>query len=305
MIGLVLKSMGGTLRGDPSRLIQTYLTNSLKTTISRDFVKTLLAEMITDAGTKEPHSEAELADKTRFALWQVQATLADLDQRGLVRALDEARTVWEIAHDFLARTIGQLIGRLKPTLMERVRPLVAPAVLVGWVIVFAMALPFTQVSQQRAAEKALREKCGLILKAAKPQGSSVDISQLHGCELTDAARLLEQLDELTEVMIQNDRRITSLELLKGLTKLSSLRINRTLGITSLEPLRGLTGLSSLDVSGGTFSVRLSKQLRSISEVTLELDREVPYFPPGVRPEVEHSVYPAPESIELPGITSLD
>jgi Leucine-rich repeat (LRR) protein len=30
------------------------------------------------------------------------------------------------AHDFLARIIGQLIGRLKPTLVARARPLVAP-----------------------------------------------------------------------------------------------------------------------------------------------------------------------------------
>jgi hypothetical protein len=309
MIGLVLKSMGGTLRGDPSKLIQTYLMNSLKTSISRDFVKTLLAEMITDAGTKAPHSEAELADKTKFERWQVQATLADLDQRGLVRPLDEARTVWEIAHDFLARMIGQLIGRLKPSLMERVRPLVAPVVLLGWVVVFVMALPFWQVSQQRTAERTLREKCGLILKKAEPQGISVDVSQLHGCELTDAARLLEQLDELTEVTIQNDRRITSLEPLKGLTKLSSLHINRTVGITSLEPLRGLTELSSLDVSGATFVTRLSKQLMSMSEVTLELDRDVPYFPPGVRPALEPSLVHGPSfsiaNIEIPGITSLE
>jgi hypothetical protein len=157
MIGLVLEAMGGTLRGDPSKLIQTYLTDSLTASPSRDFVKPLLAKMITDAGTKEPHTEAELVDRTHFEPWQVKATLADLARRGLVRRLEGAEAGWEIAHDFLARTIGQLIGRLKPTLVERTRPLVAPVVLVGWIILFAAVLPFSRVLQLQAAEKALRE----------------------------------------------------------------------------------------------------------------------------------------------------
>jgi WD domain, G-beta repeat len=146
MIGLVLESMGRTLRGDPSKLIQAYLTDSLTAT-SRDFARPLLAEMITEAGTKEPHSETDLADRTQFEPWQVKATLADLARRGLVRRLEGAESMWEIAHDFVARTIGQLIGRLKPTLIERVRPLVAPTMLVGWVVVFAITLPLLSARQ--------------------------------------------------------------------------------------------------------------------------------------------------------------
>lgn len=114
MIGLVLETMGGTLHGDASKLIQSYLTDSLTASASRDFVKPVLAEMITEAGTEEPLTEAELVDKTHLELWQVRATLADLARRGLVRRLEGAEAIWEIAHDFLARTIGQLISRLKP-----------------------------------------------------------------------------------------------------------------------------------------------------------------------------------------------
>jgi hypothetical protein len=155
MIGLALETMGGTLRGDASKLIQSYLTDSLTASASRDFVKPVLAEMITEAGTKEPLTEAELVAKTHLELWQVRATLADLARRGLVRQLEGAEAIWEIAYDFLARTIGQLIGRLNPTFVERARPLVAPVVLLGWVIVFAMALPFWRDLQQQAAERTL------------------------------------------------------------------------------------------------------------------------------------------------------
>jgi hypothetical protein len=133
MAGIVLAPMGETLSGDPAKLIQTYLTDSLTAGESRDFAKSVLTEMITDAGTKEPHPESELARRTQLEPWQVKATLTDLALRGLVRRLEE-REVWEVAHDFLARLLGQLIGRLKPTPMDRVRPLVAPSVLLGCVV---------------------------------------------------------------------------------------------------------------------------------------------------------------------------
>jgi hypothetical protein len=132
MIGLGVETMGGTLRGDASNLIQSCLTDSLTASASRDFVKPVLAEMISEMGTKEPLTEAELVDKTHLELWQMRATLADLARRRLVRRLEGAEAIWEIAHDFLARTIGQLIGRLKPTFVQRARPLVAPVVLFGW-----------------------------------------------------------------------------------------------------------------------------------------------------------------------------
>jgi hypothetical protein len=157
MIGLVLERMGRTLEGDAGRLVQSYLTTCLTTSESRDFAKPLLTHMITDAGTKEPRSEADLAKATGFAPWQVKATLAELARQGLVRQLEEATAIWEIAHDFLARVIGQLIGRLKPSVWQRSQPLVAPAVLVGWIALAIVALSSWAGFQERAAEVALRQ----------------------------------------------------------------------------------------------------------------------------------------------------
>jgi hypothetical protein len=132
MVGLVLERMGRMLEDDPGRLIQSYLKASLTGGLSRDFAKPLLASMITDAGTKQPRSEADLATLTGLRPSQVGATLVDLARQGLVRRLEGAPPVWEIAHDFLARIIGQLIGRLKPNVFERARPLVAPIMMLGW-----------------------------------------------------------------------------------------------------------------------------------------------------------------------------
>jgi Leucine Rich repeats (2 copies) len=266
MIGLVLETMGGTLHGDASKLIPSYLTDSLTASASRDFVKPVLAEMITEAGTKEPLTEAELVDKAHLELWQVRATLADLARRGLVRRLEGAEAIWEIAHDFLARTIGQLLARLNPTFVERARPLVAPVVLIGWVIVFAMALPFWRDLQQQAAKRTLGEEFDARIYAAQPRGTSVALRNVDELRLARATRFLNRLDELA--LNLSNTRITSLEPLRGLTSLSSLDLTST-GITDLQPLTGLTSLSSLSLGhSGITSLEPLRGLTSLSSLNL-------------------------------------
>ena len=115
MVGLVLERMSLALEGDPARLIQSYLTTCLTKGDARDFAKPVLSRMITDAGTKEPGGEADLAASARLESWQVKATLSDLAEQGLVRRLEGRGSIWEVSHDFLAPHLGQLIGRLKPT----------------------------------------------------------------------------------------------------------------------------------------------------------------------------------------------
>src|SRR5260370_15478557 len=141
MVGLVLERMGRTLEGDPGRLIQSYLTACITTSDSRDFTKPVLAQMITDAGTKEPRSEAELAKLTGLDPWQVKATLADLARHGFVRRLEAATAEWEIAHDFLARLIGQVSGPLKPTVLQHAQQPVAPLLLPVWIAPTGFAAP--------------------------------------------------------------------------------------------------------------------------------------------------------------------
>ena len=270
MIGLVLESMGGMLRGDPARLIQAYLINSLTTSKSSDFAKPLLAEMITDARTKEPHSEAELAVKTGFEPWQVKATLADLARGGLVRRLEGVEAMWEISHDFLAGTIGQLIGRLKPPLMERVRPLVAPVALFGWVILFAAALPFWQLSQQRAIEKALRESFPMSLTRTERGDASYYLAELNDRTLAEAVGVLERDSELVNLSIGDAPGVTTLEPLKKLINLSTLRIDGRNEITTLEPLKAMTKLYWLSINAGTGvdSLEPLKELNNLSALDL-------------------------------------
>jgi hypothetical protein len=87
MIGLVLERMGQTIEGDPETLIQTYLKSALLTGDTKDYVRPLLEVMVSDAGTKIPQSGDELSRKTGLERWQVDAAMADLEARGLVRPL--------------------------------------------------------------------------------------------------------------------------------------------------------------------------------------------------------------------------
>jgi Leucine-rich repeat (LRR) protein len=269
MIGLVLERMGRTLEGDPAYLIQRYLTECLTANRSRDFAKPLLATMITDAGTKEPRSEADLAKMTQFEPWQVRATLADLSELGLVRRLEGAVPTWEIAHDFLARTIGQLIGRLKPTIMKRARPLIAPLVLFGWIGAgfFFLVLPYWSVYQQQTAKENL-ERMGATLYTTKHEGLSVTLpSDMDDHRLLAAVSLLGRLSELSQLSIRSNAPITSLEPLKGLTRLTALYLAGNTGITSLEPLKEMRSLSKLAAGNtGITSLEPLQGLTNLSEL---------------------------------------
>jgi hypothetical protein len=269
MVGLVLERMGRTLEGDPGRLIQSYLTACLTTSESRDFAKPVLARMITDAGTKEPRTEEELAKLTGFDPWQVKATLANLARHGLVRRLEAATAAWEIAHDFLARIIGQLIGKLRPNFLQRTRPLVAPLVLMGWIALTALALPYWMSLQDRTAEAALRD-LGAAFKQAQSGGRiAVEFTRtkddatliterpwafnlkrtMNDATLIKARPYLERIKGL-ELHFEGSG-ITNLEPLKGLTNLNVLTITDTLGIANLEPLKGLINLNALTLNGIT------------------------------------------------------
>ncbi len=271
MVGLVLERMGRTLEGDPGRLIQSYLTACITTSDSRDFTKPVLAQMITDAGTKEPRSEAELAKLTGLDPWQVKATLADLARHGFVRRLEAATAEWEIAHDFLARIIGQVIGRLKPTVLQHAQPLVAPLVLLGWIVLAVLALPYWMMLQDRTAEDALR-KLGATFGQAKSGGIAVAFRSLGDGVLIKAWPHLERIRP-PELSLSGALDTTSLEPIKGLTNLSSLTLVDT-GITSLEPLKGLTNLSSLYLRPATGITNLEplKALTNLSSLDLRLTR---------------------------------
>ena len=245
MIGLVLERMGPTLKGDPAQLIQSYLTACITGSELRDFAKPVLKRMISNTGTKERRSEADLVALTGLRSWQVRATLADLHWHGLIRRLEGAEPAWEIAHDFLARTIGQLIGRLKPTVVQRVRPLVAPVLLLGWLVAAFQVLPYWQMAPVRDLRKLgveaeiVRNGSIIVLFPSPTQDETLRAAKAHLKRLP-GWRL--------DLRFSSATMISNLDPLKELSNAWIIQLARGPEITSLEPLESLTNLDWLDLS---------------------------------------------------------
>ena len=286
MVGLVLERMGRTLEGDPRRLIQSYLQTCLTKGDARDFAKPLLAHMITDAGTKEPRSEDDLARITGFASWQVKSTLAELARQGLVRRLEATIAAWEIAHDFLARIIGQMIGRLKPSFFARAQPLIAPIALLGWIGLAALVLPGWQYKHDFAEWKlptALYNQSSQLTSLRVSNGRITNLKWLR-CDFKQLSLLIPKVEDFEEMQQCKNlvslefSGVTSLDALKGLKGLSTLSLNSSYNsvITSLDALKGLKGLSTLSLNPSYDSVITSldalKDLKGLTTLSLDLSR---------------------------------
>lgn len=320
LIGLALEGRGGRLRLEATGLLRGYLDDAMSAGASRDFARPVLAAMAA-AGAREPLSEAELGRRTHLQAWQVRATLADLARRGLVRRLRDADGGFAIASDFLARTIGQATFGHRVPLARRVRPLVAPAVVVGWVGVFVLGLPVLRDVQEQAAKRTLGELFDARIYTVKPQGSAVVLRNADEPRLTRATPYLDRVDGLA--LDLSNTRITSLEPLRGLTGLSSLDVTSTAvgdlaplaslpglsslsagntRVTTLAPLAGLTRLSSLDFSfaPGIASLEPLARLAGLSSLDITLDDRVTSLEP-----LRHLTGLSSLSLSRTGITSLE
>ncbi|MEM1288354.1 MAG: hypothetical protein AAGH60_08385 [Pseudomonadota bacterium] len=286
MIGLVLDRMGDTLDTEPEKLIDAYLRSHLIEGDTKDHAAIVAGAMITDAGTKLPVTVPELVSKTGRADWQVQATLADLSPAGLVRQI--AGGTWEIAHDFLARQIGTLLGRLKPSLWTRAAR-VAPALSVVLVVLWAgSAGYFTTVQwplqRERQALETIADLGFSRAKSTTDAGEAVEIFTYGGLGVTndDLARFVDEVrfvvpaDGPVELVIEGPTQLTSVEPLSSLQNLSRLRIAHSNRISSLEPLAELSNLHGLDLTGsdGFRSLEPLSNLTNLQNLTMAYTTEI-------------------------------
>ncbi|MEE8171074.1 MAG: NACHT domain-containing protein, partial [Phycisphaerae bacterium] len=133
MIGKILERITS---GDDPRLprergglLAGYLRRAVAAPELRDHAPRLLSGMLSEAGTKRPRSVAELAAESQSAEATVRACLLLLGNQGIVRPLDDAANVWEIAHDFVARLLVGVLASWHAKMWKRLRPWIAPLLL--------------------------------------------------------------------------------------------------------------------------------------------------------------------------------
>ncbi|MGB0507831.1 MAG: leucine-rich repeat domain-containing protein [Pikeienuella sp.] len=250
MIGYVLARHGEVLTTDPSRLIETYLIEAITKGTSRDFATPILQAMITREGTKEARTEAQIASLTNIEPWRIKATLIDLARDGLVREMggevdgqtdgQSVENMWEVAHDFLARQIGQLVGRLrKPWINRNALPALAVGA-VGWTAAVIIALPaWEQRLELRAFD--IIQKAGFSRLPDTATGRGFKIQGRGSDEaLKTFAEAAKRLN-LSTLDLSFADGITDLSPLKG-APLTNLDLSDADGITDLSPLKDIIGL---------------------------------------------------------------
>ena len=286
MVGLILERMGQKLEDEPGRLIQRYLLDCLSSGEGHEFARPLLEHMITDAGTKEPRTEAALVELTGLELWQVSSALTGLGAQGLVRRLEGAEPIWEVSHDFLARIVGRLIGRLKPSLFRRAQPFVAPTALALWIAFICLIVPdwlqrnveqrvmkfmsLTNIDGGLAVSPASHyrfddEKLLRLIPDLKDLKSLTRLD-LSGTQVADIAPL-KDLKSLTRLDLSGTQ-VADIAPLKDLKSLTDLNLAAT-GVADIAPLKDLKSLTSLELSGTKVAdIALLKDLTSLTDLSL-------------------------------------
>jgi hypothetical protein len=278
MIGFVLERQGSSLAAEPSRLIELYLRDCISSSASKDFAKPVLEALITREGTKAPQQSGDIADTTKLEAWQVSATLTDLQRQGLARPV---AGVWEISHDFLARLIGQITGRIRKPWFRRAASPTLIVAGIGWLIAMGAGVPaWVQWQENRAMSgiaalgfsqepssgtslhlvardgslitKETLSKLSHHAKAAKP----ISVLSLEASSLTNLSGI-EGLTALTSLDLRDANNLTSLSGIESLTALTSLNLSGARSLTNLSGIEGLTALTSLNLGGARSLTNLS------------------------------------------------
>ena len=300
MLGLVLQRFRGGALTDtvPGRLIQDYLRQAMAKPGIDAVAPRLLEQMITDQGTKRPIDELTLAERTGVEPALVRKALLLLGQEGVVRELEPERRVWEISHDFVARQLGQIIPRLRPSAFHRVQRRMAPLAVGTW-LVLLLFLGFAGPElMERYARNALADEGVLIPWSDELGGYRVEFGtadrpgafkRLHGwlkwlrpirsvqiandSELIDLAPLYTVIepDEITQLSIENNDGLQALPAWDGLGALTQLWIENNDGLQALPEWDGLGALTLLSIShnDGLQEIDGLGQLPRLEELRLE------------------------------------
>ena len=269
MMGLILRNFAGAAltKTAPGRLIQDFLRRAIEKPGIEQAAPKLLAEMITDKGTKKPMAEAALASAAGIEPAMTRKTLYLLGEEGVVRELDRIRNIWEISHDFVARQIGQIIPRLRPSWWRQAQKAATPVALVAWLVILGAGWPIYQVWESARIADDLRalgvrvhgEKGAYdITIDRRTNARAIDLIFAY-LEKFDPVRLeilnnhqlqalpsLDALGALTSLSISNNGQ---LQALPPLDALASLSISFNHQLQALPPLDALGALTSLSISG--------------------------------------------------------
>ena len=244
MMGLILRNFAGAAltKTAPGRLIQDFLRRAIEKPGIERAAPALLAQMITDKGTKKPMAEAALASATGTEPAMTRKTLYLLGEEGVVRELDRGQNIWEISHDFVARQLGQIIPRLKPSRWQQAQKAATPVALMAWLVILVAGWPIYQVWESARIADDLR---ALRVGVAGEKGAyEITIDSETNAAAID--RIVAHLNKLNPASLEisgNDQ----MQALPSLEASTNLNIVRIVSNGKLEGLPELGDVDRLEV----------------------------------------------------------
>jgi hypothetical protein len=186
---------------DTGRLMLGYVRQAIEHPDVRHLMPRLLPHLVTEAGTKASATEAELASRGGLKPGEARACLMTLAQRALARPLDVRQATWELSHDFVARLVGQALGRLRTDRWRRALGYAAPAMLVLMIAGVAGAVAWNETAEDRA--RSTLQAAGIHLEDAEDGAFRVRaMSPTAGSDLPRAQHALRRLSSrITEARL--------------------------------------------------------------------------------------------------------
>jgi hypothetical protein len=113
---------------DVEQILTDYCRSCISRPVAGPYAPAILRPLISRLETIQPRTVADLARRTNLRAGVVRGVLLNLGNDGLVRRVDAADDLWEVAHDFVAHLLA---GLLRRSLALKVGVPVAATVLFG------------------------------------------------------------------------------------------------------------------------------------------------------------------------------
>ena len=247
MLGIALQDFDQEVSRQPERLVQGYMEAAISQPDIRDIAPQVVMQMISEVNTKRPCTVAELSTTTHLAKPDILACLILLEQKGLARRLDAGSGLWELSHDFVARQLGLLLGRMRPNRWPTIGMSVMSGLFV--IILTGAVIGMPKYLKGQALAELASLQVGFVNHNETGLTANFDTSATNETVI-DALPYLSQLG-INSINLSYSR-VTKLPSLDKLTALQSLDLTAT-GVRKLPSLDKLTGLKVLDLSRSNVS----------------------------------------------------
>lgn len=275
LLGRALQDLAENPRRSSRRgsLLHDYIRSHAFDPREERLPKSILPHLLSNEGTIAPATAEDIApfaskeNKAPLTAADITRYLSRLRTPGIIRQIGTGtgpHSQWEIAHDFIARLIHLILGGTIRSLWRKVRPWLAPSILLVLILAGAPLFPaYRERESMRALDRAGFTWRADVRKAERVSPTGVNLGgaiqplqllkskslELGRCDTITSLDALKDLATLQNLALADCAALTSVDGLKGLTLLKRLKLSGCSGLASVDGLKGLKSLRHLELPG--------------------------------------------------------